>query len=245
MGRAKSICICRNEQVRKGRHDWWWKRSAATVWRTDRQEGEQEVMRRTRTIKPKNMSSLCFCHLSKFFELESVSGNKSADSPVCVNENQSCLCVRDSKKRSTHSFISVVPDRLWVKTHPSSLPPQPDSTSSISIHVVPASTSTRNLHSHNWWTVCTGWPSHQSSVYLALCFVPSNLVDVLFFFEHPSKRIILFFFSASPSITLIGLSSSFNLPYPPSLRIHLTLWPKVLWWMLIGSHAQKVQYSEE
>ena len=69
-------------------------------------------MRRTRAIQPKDMSSLYCLSLVQIFALERVSGNKSADSPVCVNENQLCLCVRDSKKRSAHSFISVVPDRL-------------------------------------------------------------------------------------------------------------------------------------
>lgn len=144
-------------------------------------EVEKKGKREERGLYGPRTRPVCtFCHSSKFPHLRAqVEINQRTG--LCVNENQQPLCVCDSWRRSTHPFIT----RHIVSEKPSVIS-IPAPRGMLSIHIVPSSTSTTNLLSHNWWTVCTRRLSHQSSVHLALCFVPSNLGAFLFFFEHPS-----------------------------------------------------------
>lgn len=98
-----------------------------------------------------------------------------------------------------------------------------------------------NLYGYNWWTVCTDWLSHQSSVHpcALLCLIWS-----FFCFPLNIHQKVSLHFSSVPlhSLHLLfypSLSSS----RVASFYIFIWLWHGVLW-MLIGSHAHKVQYSD-
>lgn len=211
-----------------------------------KRQRELERKRRARTIQLKDTSCLYFLSLVQISTLESVSGNKSSNKPECEWASAAFVC--EIVRVAAHSHLLLLYQTEWVKDRLSSLPP-PYPSQKIAPDLTPPTLSPSSTSSgYNWWSACSGWLSHQSSVCLALCFAPSNMTAFFVCLWTSISKFHFLFLPPCHSITpshSFGLSSSFNLPCPCFLRIHLTQWPNVLWWMLIGSHTHMVQYSEE